>query len=308
MHVRVNRSLIKRAAARLEAILYQGGWPIHLARALGIRPSVRVTRHAIEIDHEPAQMPPLRLAYASDFHAGPTTDPSVLLAACAELRAVAPDILLLGGDFVTLVPGEIDWLAAELGSIPAPFGRFAVLGNHDWWSEASHIARRLEAAGIQVLTNRNVQLEPPYSDVWICGVDDHSCGSPDAAAALTGADGIRIVLMHAPSGLLDLAGEHFDLALCGHTHGGQLALPGGIPIVVPHGRLSRRYSRGRYEVETGGTLVVSVGLGCVVLPLRLFADPEIVVCNLATSTATAQKDGVQTLPDRGTCPPPRMRE
>ena len=274
------QSRIAHVAGRLEAILYHGGWPFRLGRALGIRPNVRITRHTIAINHGSVPMPTLRLAYASDFHAGPTTDPSVLLAACAELRAAAPDVLLLGGDFVTLVPGEIDWLAAELGNIPAPFGRFAVLGNHDWWSDASHIVRRLEAAGIQVLTNRNVQLDPPFGDVWICGVDDHSGGRPDAAAALTGADGIRVVLMHAPSGLLDLGSEHFDLALCGHTHGGQLALPGGVPIVVPHGRLSRRYARGRFGIGKGRTLVVSVGLGCVVLPLRLFADPEVVVCSL----------------------------
>jgi predicted MPP superfamily phosphohydrolase len=202
------------------------------------------------------------------------------MAACAELRAASPDVLLLGGDFVTVVPKEIDWLAAELASVPAPFGRFAVLGNHDWWSGAPRIIRRLESAGIQVLTNRNIQLEPPFHNVWICGLDDHSLGQPDAGAALRGADGIRIVLMHAPSGVLDLADEHFDLALCGHTHGGQLALPGGVPIVVPHGRLSRRYARGCFRMEGGRTLVVSVGLGCVVLPLRLFANPEILVCDL----------------------------
>lgn len=283
------RSRIALTAARLEAILYRGGWPVRLVRALGIRPSVRIRRHAIAINHGSLPMPPLRLAYASDFHAGPTTDPSVLLAACAELRAASPDALLLGGDFVTVLPTEIDWLAAELGNIPAPFGRFAVLGNHDWWSDASRIVRRLEAAGIQVLTNRNVQLEPPFGNVWICGVDDHSSGRPDAATALSGADGIRVVLMHAPSGLLDLAGEEFDLALCGHTHGGQLALPGGIPIVVPHGRLSRRYARGRFGIQGGRTLVVTVGLGCVLLPLRLFADPEIVVCNL-TVAGMAEED------------------
>jgi predicted MPP superfamily phosphohydrolase len=277
------RSRISRAVGRLEAILYHGAWPVRLARALGIRPSVRTSRYSIAIDHGSVTLPPLKLAYASDFHAGPTTDPSVLLAACAELRAASPDVLLLGGDFVTVMPGEIDWLAAELGNIPAPFGRYAVLGNHDWWSDVSRIVRRLEAAGIQVLTNRNVRLEPPFHDVWICGIDDHSCGRPDAAAALSGADGIRIVLMHAPSGVLDLAGEHFDLAVCGHTHGGQLALPGGVPIVVPHGRLSRRYARGCFRIEGGRTLVVSVGLGCVVLPFRLFADPEIVVCNLTVA-------------------------
>ena len=275
---------LARTLSRLEAVLYFGGWPVRLARALGLRSSVKVTHHTISINHQSASMPPLKLAYASDFHAGPTTDASVLLDACEQLRAASADVLLLGGDFVTLLPKEIDWLAAELGNIPAPFGRFAVLGNHDWWSDASRIVRRLEAAGIQVLTNRNVQLEPPFGEVWICGVDDHSGGRPDAAAALTGADGIRVVLMHAPSGLLDLGAEHFDLALCGHTHGGQLALPGGIPVVVPHGRLSRRYSRGRHELEAGRTLVVSVGVGCVVLPLRLFADPEIVVCTLTTAS------------------------
>ncbi|MBA3520874.1 MAG: metallophosphoesterase family protein [Gemmatimonadales bacterium] len=276
---------IAHAAGRLEAILYRGGWPARLARALGVRPTVRTTRHAIAINHGAVATPPLTLAYASDFHAGPTTDRSVLLAACAALRAATPDVLLLGGDFVTVVPAEIDWLAAELGRIPATLGRFAVLGNHDWWSDVSRIVKRLEGAGIQVLTNRNVRLEPPFGDVWICGIDDHLCGHPDAAAALSGADGIRIVLMHAPSGLLNLAGERFDLALCGHTHGGQLALPGGVPIVVPGGRLSRRYARGRFAVENGQTLVVSVGLGCVVLPFRLFADPEIVVCNLTVAAS-----------------------
>ncbi len=277
---------LARMLSRLEALLYRGGWPVRLARALGIRSRVKVTRHSISINHESASIPPLTLAYASDFHAGPTTDASVLLDACERLRAASADVLLLGGDFVTFVPTEIDWLAAELASIPAPFGRFAVLGNHDWWSDAAYVVRRLEAAGIQVLTNRNVQLDPPFDGVWICGLDDHWCGRPDAPAALTGAGGIRVVLMHAPSGLLDLAKERFDLALCGHTHGGQLALPGGVPIVVPHGRLSRRYSRGRHEVGEGRTLVVSVGVGCVVLPLRLYADPEIVVCNLTTATGT----------------------
>jgi len=280
---------LARILSRLEAVLYFGGWPVRLARALGLRSRVKVTQHTLSINHESASMPPLRLAYASDFHAGPTTDASVLLDACEQLRAASADVLLFGGDFVTLVPTEIDWLAAELASIPAPFGRFAVLGNHDWWSDVAHVVRRLEAAGIQVLTNRNVQLAPPFDGVWICGLDDHSSGRPDPLSALAGADGIRVVLMHAPSGLLDLAGERFDLALCGHTHGGQLALPGGVPIVVPHGRLSRRYSRGRHEVGAGRTLVVSVGVGCVVLPLRLFADPEIVVCDLTTA-GTGQEE------------------
>jgi uncharacterized protein len=273
--------------SRLEAMLFRGRWLVRLARALGVRPVVKVVQHAVTVRRGSAPMPPLRIAYASDFHAGPTTDASVLRAACAELTASAPDVLLLGGDFVTHVASEIDWLASALAAIPAPFGRFAVLGNHDWWSDTLHIVRRLEAAGIAVLTNRSVRLRPPYDQVWICGLDDHWCGQPDAAAALEGAEGIRVILMHAPSGLIDLGEARFDLALCGHTHGGQLALPGGTPLVVPSGPLSRRYSRGRFQVGAGRTLVVSVGLGCVVLPLRSFADPEVVVCTLTQT----QEDG-----------------
>ena len=270
----------------LENLLFPRGWPFRLTRALGIRPAVATTRHEIVLDHCSGGMPPLRVVYASDFHAGPTTDPAVLRAACAALRAEAPDVLLLGGDFVTLAPGEADSLIADLGTVPAPLGRYAVLGNHDWWSDPHHILRRLEAAGIQVLTNRNVRLEPPFDRISVCGIDDHWCGQPDGAAAFAGAEDIRILLMHSPSGLLDLNRERFDLAICGHTHGGQIALPGGRAILVPYGRLSRQFSRGRFELAEGGTLIVSVGVGCVLLPLRLFAKPEIVVCTLAPAPTT----------------------
>lgn len=272
---------------------------MRLARALGIRPTVKTTDHSVTLSRRSGTSRPLRIAYASDFHAGPTTDPSVIHAACGRLREAAPDILLLGGDFVTFVAGEIDWLAPALGAIPAPFGHFAVLGNHDWWSGAPAIVRRLEASGIRVLTNSNVRLDPPFDEVWICGLDDHWSGKPDATSAVAGASGVRIVLMHAPSGLLDLGTERFELAFCGHTHGGQLALPNGMPIVVPAGELSRRYARGRFLIEEDRTLIVSVGLGCVVLPLRLFADPEIVVCDLTLAPVEVPVAGARMTLESG---------
>jgi predicted MPP superfamily phosphohydrolase len=266
--------------SRIEAVLFHGHWPYRLARALGLQPSVRTVEHRIILDRDSAPLPALRIAYASDFHAGPTTDPALLQRAVAALHEARPDVLLLGGDFVALAPSEADILAEELGRIPAPFGRYAVLGNHDWWAGPDRIVRRLEASGIEVLTNRNRRLGPPFDRVWICGIDDHWCGKPDWRTAFQGAGDIRVVLMHAPSGLLDLGQERFSLALCGHTHGGQVALPGGMPILVPWGPLSRQYARGRFELPYGATLIVSVGIGCVVVPLRLFTKPEIVVCTL----------------------------
>jgi hypothetical protein len=271
---------LAHAFARMESALFARGWPFRLARALGLEPNVRVVRHDIGNDHHAPGLAVLTVAYASDFHVGPTTDPAVLRVACEELRRLSPDVLLLGGDFVTLEPTEADGLIAELGQVPARCGRFAVLGNHDWWGGAEHIGERLQAAGITLLTNRNVRLPPPFETVWVCGLDDHWCGHPDGKAAFQGAGETRIVLMHSPSGMLDVGPERFDLALCGHTHGGQVALPGGVPILLPPGPLVRRYSHGRYDLESGGTLIVSVGVGSVLLPIRLFTSPEIVVCTL----------------------------
>jgi uncharacterized protein len=280
--MRRNPPRLARWGARIEAALFRGGWPFRVARALGLRPYVATTRHDIRVEGLGARG--LTIAYASDFHAGVTTDPGVLQAACDALRAAAPDLLLFGGDFVSHDASEAEPLAAALGAVPAPLGRFAVLGNHDWWADAPRVVRALNGAGITVLINQNARLPPPYDHVWICGLDDHWCGRPDAAATMAGAHGLRIALMHAPSGLLDLRHERFDVALCGHTHGGQVALPGGRPVIVPNGALSRRYARGRFTLQAGGTLVVSVGLGCVVVPLRVFAPAEIVVCHLTGSS------------------------
>jgi predicted MPP superfamily phosphohydrolase len=237
-----------------------------------------------EVAVEPGSRSPgmraLRVAYASDFHAGPTTDPHVVSAACAAIDAAKPDLVLLGGDFVNFSAEEVHGILPELTGLAGRYRCFAVLGNHDWLADAGYIAQQLERSGITVLTNRNARLPPPFDSVWVCGLDDHWCGRPDAARAFEGAEGYRIVLMHAPSGILDIGEHRFDLALCGHTHGGQIALPGGRPILLPNGALSRRYHRGRYELPGGRTLVVSVGVGCALVPFRIHADPEIVVCTI----------------------------
>jgi predicted MPP superfamily phosphohydrolase len=247
---------------------------------VGVPTAPRIARHTIALRHGSGPVRAFRIAYASDFHAGPTTHPTLLAAACAALREAQPDLLLLGGDFVECDGAAIDGLAPLLGGVPAPLGTFAVLGNHDWWTAPQRVFDALTAGGIAVLINRNVRLPPPLEQVWMCGLDDHTAGKPDAERTMDGAEGTRIVLMHSPSGLLDLADRRFDLALCGHTHGGQMALPGGTPIVTSGGSLSRKYSRGRYDLASGGKLIVSVGLGCSLLPLRTFADPEIVVCDV----------------------------
>jgi hypothetical protein len=222
----------------------------------------------------------LRIAFASDFHAGPTTSPALLDAAVDTLTAAQADLLLLGGDFVSLRASYAPRLLARLADVPAPLGRYAVLGNHDYWADAPGIVGMLESAGITMLTNRGIRLPTPFDAVVVSGIDDHTSGTPDAGAAFANEAPVRVVLMHAPSGLLDIGERRFDVALCGHTHGGQVALPDGRPLLVAHGRLSRRFSSGRYHLDGGGTLLVSRGVGCTTLPVRVNAPAAVTICTM----------------------------
>ena len=259
-------------------VVLRSGWARTVSYHAGLHGALRLREHTLRVRSATAA-PPLRVGFASDFHAGPVTHPAHIEAAAALLASAQPDVVLLGGDFVSLNVGYVDDVARVLGAIPAPLGRFAVLGNHDYRRRRSGIVTRaLELHGIEVLYNYNVRLPAPHDDVWVCGLDDYELGTPDGEAALAGADGTRLVLMHGPDGLLALGDRRFEAAFAGHTHGGQIALPWGTPIVVPGGKLDRRYSHGLFDVASesrSGHLLVSRGVGCSAFPIRAFADPEV---------------------------------
>jgi predicted MPP superfamily phosphohydrolase len=131
-----------------------------------------------------------------------------------------------------------------------------------------------------VLVNRNVALPAPFGGVSVCGIDDPWTGAPSAAATFAGAGAVRIYLTHSPDGLYRLERQRFDVAFAGHTHGGQIALPDGAPLFHPSGPCSRDFCYGRYDVPGNGPLIVSRGVGCSGIPLRLNADPELLICTL----------------------------
>lgn len=254
-------------------------WPAGIGLWFRHSSTIAIEAYDIEVAALPTGSA-LRIAFASDFHAGPTTSETQLDAAVEALAAARADLLLLGGDFVSLRASYAPRLLARLADVPAPLGRYAVLGNHDYWADAPRIVGMLQQAGIEMLTNRGVRLPPPFDGVVVSGLDDHTSGEPDAAAAFAEDGPARVVLMHAPSGLLDIGDRRFDVALCGHTHGGQVALPDGRPLLVAHGRLSRRFSSGRFDLDGGGTLLVSRGVGCTTLPVRLNAPAAITICTI----------------------------
>jgi predicted MPP superfamily phosphohydrolase len=258
---------------------YRGSWPSRLVRAAGLQRPVRVVHHRVAAPRWPAGGRPLRLAFASDLHAGPTTHPSLLDEAFAALAAIQADAILLGGDYVFLTADHVPAIAERVARLSAPLGIYGVLGNHDLWADDAAIVDALTRSGVRMLVNQRAVLPAPYAHVTIAGLDDPWTGERPDPSLFAGDDPVRVVLVHAPEAMLYLAPYSFDLAVCGHTHGGHIALPGGVPILVP-GPLSRRYAHGRYDVGAGRTLLVSRGIGGTEVALRLNSDPDILVIEL----------------------------
>jgi predicted MPP superfamily phosphohydrolase len=267
----------------LDGLFHPRQWASRLALTVGLqRTNVELDRTTVAAPGK-RPGPPLRIAFASDFHAGATTSRRILEAACSAIANEKPDLLLLGGDFVTTRAGYIDHLAPLLAAIPAPLGKFGVFGNHDRRANRAILTRALGEAGVQMLVNESVTLASPHEDVAVIGLDDPVRGHPQFP------DGVRapvqIVLMHAPDGMLTLGKRPFDLALCGHTHGGQIAI-GPVRPYMPHGKLSRAYPGGHYRVgdDSQRTMIVSRGVGCSTIPIRLGATPQVHLVTVGTGT------------------------
>jgi predicted MPP superfamily phosphohydrolase len=275
------RRPIRYGIERVLDTLLLGGRVAAWSYRRGLHGRLRVTRHDLALPGDKRLPRPLVIAFASDFHAGPTTHPEVFDALARQVEEARPDVVLLGGDYVSLGGAHVRQLQPFLRAVAgAPLGAYAVIGNHDIWHGRGPIEDTLTAAGVTLLVNRNVPLPAPFDMVSICGIDDPWTGEPSVADTFDGAGGVRVYLMHSPDGLWHLRGQAFDLGLAGHTHAGQVSHADGRPVIRPSGPVSADYCYGRFEFDGHGPLIVSSGVGCSALPLRLNADPELVVCTL----------------------------
>jgi hypothetical protein len=268
-------------------VAFTGDWPARVWSRVPGAADVRVVKHRVPLA-TPRERP-LRVAFASDLHLGPTTPRAVLDAAFRHLAAAEPDLLVLGGDYVFLdaTPARARELSQRVRDVPAAC-KVAVLGNHDLWTHHGLLEDALAAAGARVLVNASARLAPPHDDVAVVGLDDPWTGHPDADVAFAGAAGARVTIAvcHSPSGLSQVRGRGAALFLAGHTHGGQIALPGGVPVVLPGGRWARRFPHSVHALE-GMTVFVSRGVGGVEVPVRAFAPPDVGVFELGRADAGA---------------------
>ena len=258
--------------------LYAGGWPARFFGRFARAGRVEVREHRVQAAGHHG--PPLRLAFLSDLHLGPTTAAATLDAAFARAAASRPDVLALGGDHVFLeaTPARAAELARRVAAFPART-KLSVLGNHDLWTHHERLEHALRGAGAHVLVNDALRLPAPHEHVAVLGIDDPYAGAPDAARAVAacGDARVRIAVSHAPEGRPLLAGHDVAVVLCGHTHGGHVALPDR-PIYVP-GPLGKRYPFGRFD-DGDPTLIVSRGIGCISVPFRVNAPPDVLVVDV----------------------------
>ena len=244
-----------------------------------------VRRLRLEIDGWPRWSRPLRVAFLSDFHTGSHAEDVARLAGIvAEARSFDPDLVLLGGDFVNMqlfgggrVPPRV--VAAILARLDGACGRFAVLGNHDYIYGAEEVVAALRAHGIPVLDDEHRDVTFQSRAVRIVGIPDAHVRRKRSERLLASLapEQPTIVLTHDPVWFADVAGGS-HLTLAGHTHGGQVSLP-GLGILTNSSKAPLRWTHG-LVTERGQYLYVTSGIGTSVLPLRWRVPPEFVVLDL----------------------------
>ncbi len=285
----------RRAGAITAAAVAAGG------AALGWRALWHEPRHdrlrarTLRLPAWPPELAGLRVAVIADLHAGaPHVDGPRLARIVAAVNRRRPDLVALLGDYVdpevhlgtTVSPEAVAW---RLGALRAPLGVFAVLGNHDWRGDGPRVAAALRAAGIAVLENSSRRA----GVLHVAGVADARTRAPDLGAALADVpDGEPVLLLSQDPDVFTAVPGRVALTVSGHTHAGQVAIPGLRRLVIPS-RHGERYARG-HVVEGGRHLFVSAGVGTTGWPVRLLAPPEVPILRLVPAGARLRRAPVRS--------------
>ena len=238
----------------------------------------------------------LSITVIADLHAGgPNMGRDRIAQVVDASNALKSDLNVVLGDFFAThrfitehVPPPA-W-AAELARLKAPLGTYAIYGNHDWWYDIAGVRKALDHVGIPAMQNEAVLLGAPGRRFWLAGLGDqlaHYIGPdnfegvddlPGTLARITTDDPV-ILLVHEPD-IFTQVPERVSLTLAGHTHGGQIRFPLVPPLWTPSA-YGARFAYG-HIIERGRHMIVSGGLGCSKVPLRLGVPPEIVRVTLGS--------------------------
>ena len=222
----------------------------------------------------------LSIAQISDLHVGPNVSAQDVARAVNTVLSLQPSLIAVTGDYVTLAAEHAQQCAVELSRLHAPLGVFAILGNHDHWTNALVVAQAVLDAGLTLLNNTGRLIETKGGAIWLAGVDDVWEQHADLDAALTGAPeaALKILLAHEPDYADEVADDgRVSLQLSGHSHGGQIRLPIIGAPALPH--LGQKYPYGLRRVGRMW-LYTNRGIGVIAPPVRFNCRPEVTLITL----------------------------
>lgn len=295
--LRVNRrKFIKLSSKMLAGSLVGGGYGVVEAKWLG------VSRFDIQIPNLPRAFHGRTIALVADLHHSIVVPDIYIAHAVSVTNALAPDIIVLGGDYVTCEP-KYHWLHGErhvepcfaiLKNLSAPLGVFGVTGNHDTFAGAGKTRAAMAAAGIHGIDNSGVDLDIGGNKLRLCGVEDLRTQRPSINRALGNArkNDAVILVSHNP----DLAEEgipeeRVGLLLSGHTHGGQVVLPFfGAPAVSLCSKYGQKYRSGLVQGPACQVLVTR-GVGTLPLAVRILCPPEIALITMKCPAGSGPQPG-----------------
>jgi uncharacterized protein len=249
----------------------------------GMRRALDVRLVELTLSHPdlPAEFDGYRLLHLTDLHLDGMPNLDAVIAGLVRGRQV--DLAVWTGDYRWRVHGAheqvLPAMAGIVAAISASDGHYATLGNHD----PVALADVLETLGLQVLANETASIRRGAASLHITGLDDvHYFYTDMAAAALAQSPaGFKIALVHSPEAAPLAAAAGYALYLCGHTHGGQVCLPGGTPILT-NSALHWRHAKGLWR---RGSMIgyTSNGAGTSGLPVRFFSRGEVTLITLRSA-------------------------
>lgn len=231
----------------------------------------------------PAAFDGFRIAFATDFHYESKFDSKRLPSLVQVLQSLQADVLLLGGDYRGRNGGDVNTLFTALSSVKTPYGTYAVMGNHERGVSDSLVRAAMQATGVKLLEHRVDTLLKNDERLLICGIRnpfDLVRNGISPTLQLQSHDFV-IMLTHTPDYVEDVDVSNTDLALAGHTHGGQVSL---FKRWTPahFSKYGNRFLTGLKYNSQGTPVIISNGLGTSRKDIRLFTPSEIVLVVLHT--------------------------
>jgi predicted MPP superfamily phosphohydrolase len=251
-------------------------WLAHWERAELLTPQIDIAIRGLA-----PEFAGYRIALVTDLHRGPVVPAWWLERVADRVVELKPDLVILGGDFVSHAKSDLHDLQWVLARYAARDGTMAVLGNHDHWVGADAVAAVIRGAGAEIMHNRHRLIRRGAAALAVGGVDDFTHGAvrPRDALRDVAPDVPRVLISHNPDLIEYLPADlRVDLMLSGHTHNGQVHWPIIGPLTVPS-QFGRRYMHGLRRVGERW-IYVSAGVGSSAMPLRLGNPPELPMLRL----------------------------